>query len=95
MKRAEAIFAKEKLKVLLVGFQDRQSKIREYAGKQGVMSDVGYDEKDLLARKFGIKYGAGVVIINAQGIVKKRLSKGFSGQALTDAIQKALAMKRA
>jgi len=93
VKRTEEIFAEQKLKVLWMGFQDRQAKIREYAEKQGISADVGFDDKDQLAKKLGIKYGAGVVIIDEHGMVKKRLPKGFSGKALTDAVQKALGTK--
>ena len=93
VKRTEQIFADKKLKVLWMGFQDRQSKIREYAENQGITADVGFDEKDAVAKQLGMKYGAGVVIIDEHGMVKKRLPKGFSGNALMAAVQKALAAK--
>lgn len=61
--------------------------------RQDIGTNVGYDEGDRVARKFGISYGAGVVVINEQGVVKKRITKGFSGKILTEALRTALEQK--
>lgn len=90
VRRAEKAFAEKRLKVLWIGFQDRQEKIRSYIERQGIRMDVGFDEGDRMAKQLGIRYGAGIAVLNEQGIVKKRLAKGFSEKSLIETIRGAL-----
>jgi len=69
-----------------MGFQDRKEKIREFMSKHGVLSSVGFDERDRISKKYHVSYGAGIVMIDKNGIVKKRVPKGFSEKALLDAL---------
>ncbi len=74
------------LKVIWIGFQDRQEKIKEFMEKHDIRSSVGYDVRDKISRKYGLRYGAGLVMINKEGVVKKRVPKGFSEKALLEAL---------
>lgn len=90
MKRIEKAHEDKKLKVIWIGFQDKESKIKDFIVKHGIYKDVLYDKGDIVAKKFGIRYGAGLVAINKNGIVKKRIPRGFSEEKLCDAINRAL-----
>lgn len=71
------------LKVIWIGFQDRREKLASFASKFG-LDDAAYDETNELSMKLGITYGAGLVIIDKNGIVKLRLAKGFSHKTLAE-----------
>lgn len=90
MKRVEKTFDKKNLKVIWLGFQDKESKIKEFISKHSIQDGVGYDNGDAISKQYGIKYGAGLVIINSDGIVKRRLAKGFSEKKLMEALNTAL-----
>jgi len=75
--------------VLWIGFQDRPDKIRAYAEKLGVRP-VGFDEHNDIARSYGVSYGAGVIFINEEGMVKARIAKGFTEAALRGGLEKIL-----
>lgn len=80
----------EETRIIWIGFQDRESRLREYAAKHGLVKNIAFDHGDAVSKQFGIKYGAGVVIINREGVVKARLSKGFSGKSLRESYNTAL-----
>lgn len=94
MKGLENEYKDEELKVLWIGFQDKENKIKEFMERHGVLSSVLYDRGDIVAGKYGIKYGAGLVFINKEGMVVKRVPKGFSERDLKDALQIALREER-
>lgn len=86
MKRVEEQYRTAGLKVIWMGFQDKKKKIMDFMTKHDINSSVGYDDRNLISQKYGIKYGAGIVMINRDGIVKKRVPKGFSEKSLLDAL---------
>jgi hypothetical protein len=86
VKRAEQKFEKEGLKIIWMGFQDRKDNLMDFMRKHGVDSSVGFDERDQIAGKYGIAYGAGLIAINKEGIVTKRIAKGFSEKGLIEAL---------
>jgi len=94
VKGAERRFSREGLKVVWVGFQDRRDKIMKFMRKHNISKEVGLDEGDKLARQFGIKYGAGLVIIDAEGVVRDRLSRGFTFRVLSESILAALKLSQ-
>lgn len=49
---------------------------------------VGFDEGDLIARTYGITFGAGVVFIDSTGVVKGRFLGGFGHEELEREIAK-------
>lgn len=74
------------LKVIWMGFQDKKEKIMDFMSRHDIHASVGYDNRDVISKKYGIRYGAGLVMIDRQGIVKKRVPKGFSEKTLLDAL---------
>ncbi len=89
MKRLEKEYSDRRLKVLWIGFQDKETKIREFMEKHDVREGVCFDSGNVISKKYGIKYGAGLVIVNSEGIVVKRVPKGFSEKDLLDAMDAA------
>lgn len=87
MKRLEKIYAEEGLKVVWAGFQDKKKNIRRFMEKHNVREGVGFDEGDAVSKKYGIRYGAGLVVINGEGVVKKRVPKGFSERKLYEEVE--------
>ncbi len=87
MKRAEEEYKKEGLKVIWMGFQDEKSKIMEFMTKHDIDSSVGYDTNNLIASSYGVVYGAGLIAIDKEGIVQKRIPKGFSGDGLIETLE--------
>ncbi len=77
------------LTVLWIGFQDKEIRIREFAEKHN-LARVGYDAGDKTSKLFGISYGAGLVFINREGIVKSRIPRGMSQAALEAGLKKIL-----
>ncbi len=86
MKRAEDDFAKENLKVIWMGFQDKKDKIMEYMTKHDIDSSVGFDDRNIIANKYEVRYGAGIVMINSEGIVKKRINSGITEDRFIEAV---------
>lgn len=86
MKGLEQEYEREGLRVIWIGFQDKEHKIKEFIERHGIVSGVGYDRGDRVAQKYGIKYGAGLVFINKEGMVVKRVPKGFSEKDLKNAL---------
>ena len=86
MKGAEETFREEKLKVIWIGFQDKKEKIMEFMIKHDIDSSVGFDRRNLIATDYGIAYGAGLIAIDEDGFVIKRIPKGFSGEGLNEAL---------
>lgn len=87
MKRAEEDYKSTGLKIIWMGFQDKKEKIAQFIGRHDVNSFVGYDKRDLVSKKYGISYGAGIVMISPEGIVKRRVPKGFSERTFLDALR--------
>jgi len=86
VKGAEEAFREAKLKVIWIGFQDKKEKIMEFMVKHDIDSSVGFDRLNLIATDYGIAYGAGLIAIDKEGIVIKRIPKGFSGEGLIEAL---------
>ena len=87
MKRAEEKYKEEGLKVIWIGFQDKKEKIMEFMVKHGIDSSVGFDKRNLISIEYGIAYGAGLIAINKEGIVIKRIAKGFSEDELIEVLK--------
>ncbi len=87
MKRAEEKYKEEGLKVIWIGFQDKLEKIKEFILKHGIDSSVGFDKRNLISIEYGIAYGAGLIAINKEGIVIKRIAKGFSEDELIELLK--------
>lgn len=75
--------------MLWIGHQDKTEKLTSFAKKTGV-PDYLFDGDDSMSRKFGMTYGAGLVFINRDGIVKSRTGKGISAAALEAELKKIL-----
>jgi hypothetical protein len=87
--RAEKKYAKDGLRILWIAHQDRVDKLNAFAKKNGV-PDYLYDPDDSQSIKFGMTYGGGIIFINREGVVKKRIPKGFSPQELEEEIKRIL-----
>ena len=87
MKRAEEKYKEEGLKVIWIGFQDKKDKIMEFILKHGIDSSVGFDKRNMISIEYGIAYGAGLIAINKEGIVIKRIAKGFSEDELIELLK--------
>ncbi len=87
MKRAEEKYKEEGLKVIWIGFQDKKEKIMEFMVKHDIDSSVGFDKRNLISIEYGIAYGAGLIAINKEGIVVKRIAKGFSEDELIELLK--------
>lgn len=87
MKRAEEEYKEEGLKVIWIGFQDKKEKIMEFMVKHDINSSVGFDKRNLISVEYGIAYGAGLIAINKEGMVVKRIAKGFSEDDLMEALK--------
>ncbi len=88
MKGLEGRYSDKGLKVIWIGFQDRKDKIMEFMRKHNINAGVVFDKGNIVARKYGIRYGAGLVMVDAEGVVKARVPKGFSERRLLEAINK-------
>ena len=71
-----------------IGIQDKKSNIVDYAQQKGLKWPVGFDDGDIIARIYGITFGAGVVFIDASGIVRGRFLGGFGEDELEREIAK-------
>ena len=71
-----------------IGIQDKKSNIVDYVQKKGLKWPVGFDDGDLIARMYSITFGAGVVFIDASGIVRGRFLGGFGENELEREIAK-------
>jgi hypothetical protein len=90
VKRAEDEYRKEGLKVIWMGFQDGKDKIINFMIKHDIDSSVGYDFHNLISTKYGIAYGAGLIAIDREGIVRKKIPKGFSGRELIESLKEVI-----
>jgi len=75
------------LKIIWIGFQDRKDKITTFLHQHHVQSSLVYDTRDRISRQYSIKYGAGIVLIDKGGIVRKRVPKGVSEKVLKESIE--------
>ena len=87
MKRAEDVYQKDNLKIIWMGFQDAKEKIMEFMTKHDIDSSVGYDTRNIISSQYGIAYGAGLIAIDKEGIVQKKIPKGFSEDELIESLQ--------
>ena len=87
MKRAEDNYEKEGLKIIWMGFQDAKEKIMDFMSKHEIESSVGYDTRNLISSQYGIAYGAGLIAIDKEGIVQKKIPKGFSEDELIESLK--------
>jgi hypothetical protein len=87
VKRAEEQYKKEDLKIIWMGFQDALDKIMEFMVKHDIDSSVGYDTRNLISSQYGIAYGAGLIAIDKEGIVRKKIPKGFSEDELIESLK--------
>ena len=78
---------KEGLKIIWMGFQDVQDKIMEFMTKHDINSSVGYDTRNLISSQYGIAYGAGLIAVDKEGIVQKKIPKGFSEDELIESLK--------
>jgi cytochrome oxidase Cu insertion factor (SCO1/SenC/PrrC family) len=85
VKRLQERYKEQGLTPVWIGFQDRPDKLRGFADNLGIRP-VGYDDRDKVARSYGVSYGAGVIFIDASGIVRKRVAKGFTEAALLEGV---------
>jgi peroxiredoxin len=95
VKSAEQEFEDVGLKVIWMGFQDRKDKLMKFMKKHDVHSSVGFDERNMIAGMYGIAYGAGLIAINKDGIVTKRIAKVFSEEGLIEALEHAMQVTEA
>jgi peroxiredoxin len=93
VKRVEKDYAKENLKVIWIGFQDKEENLKRFMLKHNIKEGVGFDADNKVAYSYGIRYGAGLVIINSEGIVKERVPKGFSEKTLYESVDAVLRSK--
>ena len=89
MLRAEQKYRQENLAVLFVGHQDTPRKLTVYAKKNNIPEYL-FDRDDRMSRAYRITYGAGIVFIDRQGIVRYRVPKAFSPAVLETGLQKIL-----
>jgi hypothetical protein len=87
VKRAEEHYEKDDLKIIWMGFQDAKDKIMEFMTKHDIDSSVGYDTRNLISSQYGIAYGAGLIAIDKDGIVQKKIPKGFSEDELIESLK--------
>ncbi len=87
MKRAEEEYKEEGLKVIWIGIQDKKDKIIKFMVKHDIDSSVGFDKRNIISSEHGIAYGAGLIAINKEGIVIKRIAKGFSEDELIELLK--------
>jgi cytochrome oxidase Cu insertion factor (SCO1/SenC/PrrC family) len=81
--------AERNMTVKWIGFQDRPDKIKAYAEKLGIRP-VGFDNRNEVARSYGVSYGAGVIFVDAEGMVRKRVAKGFTERQLREGLERIL-----
>lgn len=78
------------LQIIGIGIQDKKEKFPPYIQKKGIKWPFGFDEGDIIARSYGITFGAGVIFIDKQGIVRGRFLGGFGEKELRREIEKIL-----
>ena len=86
MKRLEEEYSATGFEVMWIGIQDKPHKLKAFAEKLGI-DRLGYDDRSLVARSYGITYGAGLVFIDAQGTVRKRVPKGIPEETIRKYIE--------
>ena len=85
MKRMQEVHSDADLRIIWIGFQDRIDRLRPFALKHK-LDAVGFDRGNKVATSYGISYGAGVLFIDKDGIVQKRIAKGFGESTISDNI---------
>jgi len=90
VKGAEERFKEEGLKVIWMGFQDGLPQIMNFMEKHDIESYVAYDDRNMISSQYGIAYGAGLIFIDKEGIVQKRIPKGFSEDELMEKLEEVI-----
>ena len=90
MKGVEKKYRDKGLNVIGIGIQDDPEKFKEYAEGWELDWPVGFDNGDRIMKLHGITFGAGVIFIDPQGIVRGRFLGGFGGDDLEREVAKIL-----
>ena len=88
VKGAYKKYSDQGLNVIGIGIQDKKEKVAAYVKEKKLKWPVGFDDDDVIARTYGITFGAGVIFINSRGIVKGRFLGGFGKEELEREIAK-------
>ena len=78
MKGAQIRHKDEGLEIIGIGIQDSEKNIHKFAKELGMTWPVGYDDGDVIAKSYGVTFGAGIIFIDRAGIVRGREIKAFS-----------------
>ncbi len=78
------------LNIIGLGFQDTETKIKEYVRETGMTWPVGYDTDDLIAQEYGVYFGAGLVFIDREGNVSAVFKGAFDETMLKKELEKIL-----
>jgi peroxiredoxin len=90
VKGAYEKYSDKGLQVIGLGFQDSEANIRKYAQKHAMPWPVVFDEGDKLAGQYRIPFGAGVIFIDREGIVRGRIPAAFDIKRLEAELKKIL-----
>jgi alkyl hydroperoxide reductase subunit AhpC len=78
------------LNIIGLGFQDTESKIKEYVSETEMSWPVGYDTDELIAKEYGVYFGAGLVFIDREGKVTAIFKGAFDETMLKKELDKIL-----
>ncbi|MBE9536028.1 MAG: TlpA family protein disulfide reductase [Proteobacteria bacterium] len=78
------------LQVIGLGIQDKKENIKAFAGEKRLEWPVGFDEGDEIAKRYGVTFGAGLIFIDREGVVRGRFLGGFGQEELELEIAKIL-----
>lgn len=72
--------------VIGVGIQDKSENIKAFAEELEMTWPVVFDEGNVISKAYGITYGAGMVFVDSNGIVKKRYVNAVESKEFSDAL---------
>ena len=90
MKGAYEEHREKGLNIIGLGFQDSESKIKEYVRDTEMPWPVGYDTDDLIAVEYGVYFGAGLVFIGSDGKVSAVFKGAFDESMFKGELEKIL-----
>ncbi len=73
--------------VIGIGIQDTEKNIRMFAEKLGMPWPVGLDKGGTISKLYGITFGAGIVFIDRDGIIKGRYITAFTREELEEKVE--------